>query len=215
MNIRDMVKVEKKNQLFHNCALALRYSPKAFNFTTPLNFDDLELCVEKQLITKNDWVDVSDEKAKEMDLIHNCIDIAEVDELLESDIPMTNKTEQTAVLISHLLRNSNSIMMGNRRGMGNFVLVNNAFYNKLVEFDSFSTPFFNKATDEDEYLLNGVIRMSKATFDEKNPIALLGYAGKSPYDGGIVLVEDDENKKYAIASRFYDTDKYYRVIKIV
>lgn len=216
MNIRDMVKVQKKNQLFRNCALVLRYVPNEllFNYKNE-NTKELTMGLEKQLIHEKDWKDASDESKKELDVIHACIDVAKVIEIHKDQESTVAKDERLGVLLTHLMKECNSIRTNTRRGAGNYILINNAFKNELEELGVFSTPFFNVSTDNTEYIVNGCIKMSVATFDEDTSMALIGYSGNARFDGGIVLVEDDENNKYAIADRFYDSDKYYRLIKFV
>lgn len=216
MNIRDMVKVQKKNQLFRNCALVLRYVPRELLFSYKNeNTKELTLGLEKQLIHEKDWKDDTDDEKKNLELIQACIDIATVSELHEDSNSEDDKQTRCGKLLTHLIYDSNTIKTNTRRGAGNYILINNAFKNELDKLDAFSTPFFNISSDNVEYLVNGCIKMSTATFNEDIPMALIGYNGASKYDGGIVLAEDDENKKYAIADRFLDSDKYYRLIKLV
>ena len=216
MNIRDMVKVQKKNQLFRNYALVLRYVPREMLFDSREdNHPELALCLERQLIHEKDWKDASDESKKELDIIHACMDVAEVIEIHKDPDSTASKEERCGVLLTNLMKECNSIRTSTRRCAGNYILINNAFKKELEELGAFSTPFFNVSTDNTEYLINNCIKMSVTTFDEDTPIALIGYSGTSRFDGGIVLVEDEENNKYAIADRFYDSDKYYRLIKLV
>ena len=215
MNIRDLVKVQKKNQLFRNCALVLRYVPRELLFTgKEEDKPELTLGLERQLIHEKDWKDASDESKKEIDAIHACMDIAKVIEIHKDPNSEASKEERCGVLLTHLMKECNTIRTDTRRGAGNYILINNAFKKELEDLGAFSTPFINISTDNTEYLVNGCIRMSVTEFDEDTPIALIGYAGSAKFDGGIVLVEDDENNKYTIADRFYDSDKYYRVIKL-
>ena len=216
MNIRDMVKVQKKNQLFRNYALVLRYVPREMLFDSREdNHPELALGLERQLIHEKDWKDASDESKKELDIIHACMDVAEVIEIHKDPDSTASKEERCGVLLTNLMKECNSIRTSTRRCAGNYILINNAFKKELEELGAFSTPFFNVSTDNTEYLINNCIKMSVTTFDEDTPIALIGYSGTSRFDGGIVLVEDEENNKYAIADRFYDSDKYYRLIKLV
>lgn len=216
MNIRDMVKMQKKNQLFRNCALVLRYVPREMLFDSREDdHQELALGLERQLIHEKDWKDASDEKKKELDAIHACMNLAKVIEIHKDPESTVPKEERCGVLLTHLIKESNTIRTNTRRGAGNYILINNAFKKKLEDLGVFSTPFVNVSTDNTEYLVNGCIRMSVAEFDEDTPMALIGYNGNVKFDGGIVLVEDDENKKYAIADRFLDSDKYYRLIKFV
>lgn len=214
MTFKDLVKVQKKNGLFRNCACALRYIPRELLFIGRVEeHPELTLGLERQLIHEKDWKDVSDESKKELDVIHACIDVAKVIEIHKGQESIATKDERLGVLLTHLIKESNTIRTNTRRGAGNYILINNAFKNELEELGAFSTPFFNVSTDNTEYIVNGCIKMSVATFDEDTPMALIGYSGTAKFDGGIVLAEDEENNKYAIADRFYDTDKYYRVIK--
>lgn len=217
MNIRDMVKVQKKNQLFRNCALVLRYVPRELLFNDGEDeHPELTLDLERQLIHEKDWKDASGcESKKELDVIHACMDVAKVIEIHKDPESTVSKKEFCGVLFTHLMKESNSIGTSTRRGAGNCILINNAFKKELEDLDAFSTPFINISADNTEYLVNGYIRMSVAEFDEDTPMALIGYAGNDRFDGGIVLVEDEENNKYAIADRFYDSDKYYSLIKII
>lgn len=218
MNIRDMIKVQKKTELFRNCASVLRYVPRELLFDGREDErPELALGLERQFIHEKDWKDASDERKKELDIIHACMDIAKVIEIHKDPESTASKDERCGMLLTHLMSGCNYIRTSTRRGAGNYILINNAFKNELEELGAFSTPFFNVSNDNTEYLMNGVIKMSVATFDEDNaytPMALIGYTGEYRFDGGIVLVEDDENNKYAIADRFYDSDKYYRLIKL-
>lgn len=216
MTFKDLVKVQKKDGLFRNCASVLRYIPREMLFNGREDeHPELALGLERQLIHEKDWKDASDESKEELDVIHACIDLAKVIEMHKDPNSTASKDERCGVLLTHLIKESNSIRTNTRRGAGNYILINNAFQNELEELGAFSTPFFNVSTDNTEYLVNGCIRMSVATFDEDTPMALIGYSGSARFDGGIVLAEDDENNKYAIADRFYDSDKYYRLIKLV
>ena len=215
MTFKDLVKVQKKDGLFKNCACVLRYIPRELLFTgREEDRPELTLGLERLLIHEKDWKDASDESKKELDVIHACIDLAKVIEIHKDPESTASKDERCGVLLTHLMKECNTIRTSTRRGAGNYILINNAFKNELEELGAFSTPFFNISTDNTEYLVNGVIKMSVATFDEDTPMALIGYSGTAKFDGGIVLAEDEENNKYAIADRFYDTDKYYRVIKL-
>lgn len=215
MTFKDLVKVQKKDGLFKNCACALRYIPRELLFTgREEDRPELTLGLERQLIHEKDWKDASDESKEELDVIHACMDVAKVIEIHKDPESIISNDERCGVLLTHLMKECNTIRTSTRRGAGNYILINNAFKNELEELGAFSTPFFNVSTDNTEYLVNGVIKMSVATFDEDTPMALIGYSGTARFDGGIVLVEDEENNKYAIADRFYDTDKYYRVIKL-
>lgn len=216
MNIRDMIKVQRKNQLFRNCALVLRYVPREMLFGGREDeHPELTLGLERQLIHEKDWKDASDESKKELDIIHACMDLAKVIEIHKDPESTISTEERLYVLLTHLMKECNSIRTSTRRGAGNYILINNAFEKELEELGAFSTPFFNVSTDNTEYLVNGIIKMSVAAFDEDTPMALISYAGNNKFDGGIVLAEDEENNKYAIADRFYDSDKYYRLIKLV
>lgn len=216
MTFKDLVKVQKKDGLFKNCACALRYIPRELLFTGKEDDrPELTLGLERQLIHKNDWKDASDKSKEELDVIQACIDLAKVIEIHKDPESTASKDERCGVLLTHLMKECNSIRTDTRRGAGNYILINNAFKNELEDLGAFSLPFFNVSTDNTEYLVNGCIRMSVATFDEDTPVALIGYSGSARFDGGIVLVEDEENNKYAIADRFYDSDKYYRLIKLV
>ena len=216
MTIKDLIKVQKKDRLFRNCASVLRYVPREMLFGGRED-DHLELTLgfERQLIHEKDWKDASDESKKELDVIHACMDVANVIEIHKDPASTISKEERCGVLLTHLMKECNSIRTSTRRGAGNYILINNAFKKELEELGAFSTPFFNVSVDNTEYLVNGVIKMSAAEFDEDTPMALIGYAGNNKFDGGIVLAEDEENNKYAIADRFYDSDKYYRLIKLV
>ena len=215
MTFKDLVKVHKKSELFRNCACVLRYVPRELLFNGREDEKpELTLGLERQLIHEKDWKDASDESKKELDVIHACIDVAKVIEIHKDPESTATKDERCGVLLTHLMKECNTIRTSTRRGAGNYILINNAFQKELAELGAFSTPFFNVSTDNTEYLVNGVIKMSVATFDEDTPMALIGYSGTAKFDGGIVLAEDEENNKYAIADRFYDTDKYYRVIKL-
>lgn len=216
MTIKDLIKVQKKDGLFRNCASVLRYVPREMLFGgREDDHPELTLGLERQLIHEKDWKDASDESKKELDIIHACMDIAKVIEIHKDPESTASTEERLGVLLTHLIKESNSIRTNTRRGAGNYILINNAFKKELEDLGAFSTPFFNISTDNTEYLINGCIRMSVAEFDEDTPMALIGYAGNAKFDGGIVLAEDEENNKYAIADRFYDSDKYYRLIKLV
>lgn len=216
MTIKDLIKVQKKDGLFRNCASVLRYVPREMLFGgREDDHPELTLGLERQLIHEKDWKDASDESKKELDIIHACMDIAKVIEIHKDPESTVSTEERLGVLLTHLIKESNSIRTNTRRGAGNYILINNAFKKELEDLGAFSTPFFNISTDNTEYLINGCIRMSVAEFDEDTPMALIGYAGNAKFDGGIVLAEDEENNKYAIADRFYDSDKYYRLIKLV
>lgn len=216
MTIKDLIKVQKKDGLFRNCACVLRYVPRELLFDyREADHSELALGLERQLIHEKDWKDASDESKKELDTIHACMDLAKVIEIHKDPESTASKEERCGVLLTHLMKECNSIRTSTRRCAGNYILINNAFKKELEELGAFSTPFFNVSTDNTEYLINNCIRMSVATFDEDTPMALIGYAGNARFDGGIVLVEDEENNKYAIADRFYDSDKYYRLIKLV
>ena len=216
MTIKDLIKVQKKDGLFKNCASVLRYIPRELLFDDrEADRPELTLGLERQLIHEKDWKDASDESKKELDVIHACMDVAKVIEIHKDPESTVPKEERCAVLLTNLMKESNSIRTSTRRCAGNYILINNAFKKELEDLGTFSTPFVNVSTDNTEYLINGCIRMSVATFDEDTPMALIGYSGTSRFDGGIVLVEDEENNKYAIADRFYDSDKYYRLIKII
>lgn len=216
MTIKDLIKVQKKDGLFKNCASVLRYIPRELLFDgREADRPELTLGLERQLIHEKDWKDASDESKKELDVIHACMDVAKVIEIHKDPESTASKEERCGVLLTHLMKECNFIRTSTRRCAGNYILINNAFKKELEELDAFSTPFINVSTDNTEYLVNGVIKMSVATFDEDTPMALIGYSGTSRFDGGIVLAEDEENNKYAIADRFYDSDKYYRLIKLV
>ena len=216
MTIKDLVKVQKKDGLFRNCASVLRYVPRELLFSGREDErPELTLGLERQLIHEKDWKDASDESKKELDVIHACMDVAKVIEIHKDPESTASKDERCGVLLTHLMKECNSIRTSTRRSAGNYILINNAFKKELEELGAFSTQFFNVSTDNTEYLVNGCIKMSVATFDEDTPMALIGYSGSARFDGGIVLAEDEENNKYAIADRFYDSDKYYRLIKLV
>lgn len=216
MNIKDMVAVQKKNELPNNCATILRYAPAAFDGENPANSltTDLAVVLAKEPVQDSDWIE-GDEKKKEQDLIQAIIDLAEIKELhIDTDLARSDE-EHVSILLTHLIRASNDISVSTRRGCGNYILLNNAFYNKLKGLsNNFNMPFFHMSMDGTEMLLNGTIRMSKAEFHEDTPLAILGYYGMKN-DTGIVLVEDDDTGKYAIIDRFWDVRNYYRVIKLV
>ena len=213
MNIRDLVKWQKKTEKSGNYAAVLRYVPKFGLTNNESDKLDLALVMERQLVLDEDWKDGSNEEQKDLDLIHACINIAKVDELHEDPNSTTDKQERCAKLLTRIILNSNQIRTGTRRSAGNYVLINNAFMKKIEELGGFPKFFVNQSMDGTEYLINGCIKMSIATFDEDTPTALIGYSGTVNVDGGIVVLED-ENNRYAIANRLYDTDKYYRVIKL-
>ncbi len=214
MNILDMVTRQKKTEKSGNYAAVLRYVPQ-FGLTNKESDKlDLAMVLERQLVLDEDWKDGSNEEQKELDLIHACVNIAIVDELHEDPNLTTDKQERCAKLLTRIILNSNSIRTETRRGAGNYALANNAFMKKIEELGGFPKFFVNQSMDGTEYLINGCIKMSIATFDEDIPTILIGYSGSANLDGGIALLEDDENNRYAIANRFYNTDKYYRVIKL-
>ena len=106
MNIRDMVKVQKKNQLFRNCALVLRYVPRELLFNDREDeHPELTLDLERQLIHEEDWKDASGcESKKELDVIHACMDVAKVIEIHKDD-----KNELIAINWGYAKVNANSV----------------------------------------------------------------------------------------------------------
>ena len=71
MTIKDLIKVQKKDGLFKNCASVLRYIPRELLFDgRESDRPELTLGLERQLIHEKDWKDASDESKKELDVIH-------------------------------------------------------------------------------------------------------------------------------------------------
>ena len=169
-----------------------------------------KLGYEYQYILEKDWIPYTTKEAKIEAIFNACKDVAKKVILKPKFDGVTSDQEHSAVYCTELIKYSNMIRTSTRRSAGNLIVCNDLFMEKLEkETKGFSIPFFSKTADDTEILMNNCIHIVKAGFKGDKPEAIITYAGVAPTDGGNVLVEDTENLRFAIANRFYNSDKYY------
>lgn len=169
-----------------------------------------KLGYEHQYILEKDWIPYTTKEAKIEAIFNACKDVAKKVVLKPNFDGVTSEQERAAVYCTELIKYSNNIRTSTRRSAGNLIVCNDLFMEKLEkETMGFGIPFFNKAVDGSEILMNNCIHIVKTGFKGDKPEAIITFAGAAPTDGGNVLVEDTENLRFAIANRFYNSDKYY------
>ena len=169
-----------------------------------------KLGYEYQYILEKDWIPYTTKEAKIEAIFNACKDVAKKVVLKPNFNGATSDKERAAVYCAELIRFSNMIRTSTRRAAGNLIVCNDLFMEKLEkETMAFGIPFFSKAADGSEILMNNCIHIVKTGFKGDKPEAIITYVGAAPTDGGNILVEDTENLRFAIANRFYNSDKYY------
>lgn len=176
----------------------------------PGYFPEFNLGYEYQYILEKDWIPYTTKEAKIDAIFNACKDVAKKVVLKPNFDGVTSDQERAAVYCTELVRYSNMIRTSTRRSAGNLIVCNDLFMEKLEkETMGFGIPFFSKAADGSEILMNNCIHIVKTGLKGDKPEAIVTYAGVAPTDGGNVLVEDTENLRFAVANRFYNSDKYY------
>lgn len=169
-----------------------------------------KLGYEHQYILEKDWIPYTTKEAKIEAIFNACKDVAKKVVLKPNFDGVTNDQERAAAYCTELIRYSNTIRTTTRRSAGNLIVCNNLFMEKLEkETVGFGIPFFSKAADGSEILMNNCIHIVNSGLKGDKPEAIITYTGVAPVDCGNVLVEDPENLRFAIANRFYNSDKYY------
>ena len=169
-----------------------------------------KLGYEYQYILEKDWIPYTTKEAKIEAIFNACKDVAKKVVLKPNFDGVTNDKERAAAYCTELIRYSNMIRTSTRRSAGNLIVCNDLFMEKLEkETMGFGIPFFSKAADGSGILMNNCIQIVNPGLKGDKPEAIITYAGVAPADGGNVLVEDTENLRFAIANRFYNSDKYY------
>lgn len=169
-----------------------------------------KLGYEYQYILEKDWIPYITKEAKIEAIFNACKDVAKKVVLKPNFDGVTSDKERAAAYCTELIRYSNMIRTSTRRSAGNLIVCNDLFMEKLEkETMGFGIPFFSKAADGSGILMNNCIHIVNPGLKGDKPEAIITYAGVAPADGGNVLVEDTENLRFAIANRFYNSDKYY------
>lgn len=169
-----------------------------------------KLGYEHQYILEKDWIPYTTKEAKIEAIFNACKDVARKAVLKPNFDGVRSDHERAAAYCTELVKYSNNIRTSTRRSAGNLIVCNDLFMEKLEkETMGFGIPFFSKAADGSEILMNNCIHIVKSGLKGDKPEAIVTYAGVAPVDGGNVLVEDTENLRFAIANRFYNSDKYY------
>lgn len=204
MEIKDLINVQE--QFVTNDPYA--YAIRVFD-----NDGNMAATMARVKINDSDWIDETSPEEKNLKIIEACKKVATIKELnYDPKAPLT--MERGGILLTHLIAQSNTIRTNARRGAGNKIIVNQAFMDILTKTGVINLPFFNAAQGGSSYLVNGVIEMIVADFDNEIPEALVAYKGAAHYDGGITMVNDTANNKYMISTSLPDTEKYYVLIKL-
>lgn len=169
-----------------------------------------KLGYEYQYILEKDWIPYTTKEAKIEAIFNACKDVAKKVVLKPNFDGVTSDQERAAVYCADLIKCSNTIRTTTRRSAGNLIVCNDLFMKKLEkETMGFGIPFFSKTADDSEILMNNCVHIVNSGIKGDKPEAIVTFAGAAPTDGGNVLIEDPENLRFAIANRFYNSDKYY------
>ena len=204
MEIKDLINVQEQFLVDDPYAYAIR----VFD-----NNGNMAAHIARVKINDSDWIEETSPEEKNLKIIEACKKVATIKEInYDPNAPLT--TERGGTLLTHLIAQSNTIRTNARRGADNKIIVNPAFMDILTKTGIINLPFINASQDGSSYLVNGVIEMIVADFDNEIPEALVAYKGTAHYDGGITMVTDASNNRYMISTDLPDTEKYYVLIKL-
>lgn len=217
--------------------IALRYLPLDIDETIVETMDIDKSPDQTPTITKMPTISLQLSREKVQD--DQWIDKTKVDNaILNSIYKHADKKVFTpsgnpnlATLTAHFLRIANTIRTATRRSAANVMYINHAMFKVLNEMD-FKTndintnkeiiirgldniAVFNKDIENGSWLLNGCIQVKVKEFGNEIPSAILAYIGDTKYDGGISLVIDETNNRYAVVDNIPDTDKYYYIVELM
>ena len=133
-----------------------------------------------------------------------------------------SKTPYVANLICKILQYANTVAVLTHRGCANYMIYNSAFESILNNtplskelpntFGIENNKFFTKK--DNELFLISSIKCLKTELHEAKPTCIIGYKGAAKGDGGICLVKDEENNRYAVVDTIHNTKDYYYMIQI-
>lgn len=187
----------------------------------PVLTPKLSLEIIKEKVNDDQWID---ESKLDETILNSIMSMVKPRELTPSTNPELDK------LVMQFLHCANNIAVNTRRGAGNLIYVNKPLFKILTELKTVNKneetgevtvfngidehPIFNKAEDGSCYMLNACIKLKVKDFGSDEPTAIISYVGTITNDGGLIIVEDEINNRYAVVDNILDTDKYYCVIKL-
>ncbi len=163
------------------------------------------------------WYDFIDEDTLKIDVFNSCKNAAtSIDEITYTEPNERWPLERLSHVLTGIVKARNDIAISTRFGMGNLFVMNNKFWDYLSNItDNFTTihPAISDITDHSFKLINS-IECIKLSVDDNSNYAegIMAYHQNVP---GGMLFDDREHHRYAIVNDFDDTDKFYRVVRLV
>lgn len=163
------------------------------------------------------WYDFIDEDTLKIDVFNACKKVAApVDEINYEEPHERWPLERLSHILTGIIKARNEIAISTCFGMGNLFVMNNKFWDYLCSItDNFTTihPIISDITDH-SFKLAGTLECIKLSVDDNSNYAegIMTYHQTVP---GGMLFDDRENHRYAIVNDFDDTDKFYRLVRLI
>lgn len=219
MNYTDLVINYAANEM-QPIAGVIRYNPRQVDDT----YTFAEFSIERQPVTK--WESYFNESELWLNVFNRCQQLGDTEIYdMHSDLRQMRssrwRAEEFSSRIMHRLMTAvNQIAINTARGRGNLIIVNQEFYAKLMApmlaaQPTFIAPNNHELTGMPRFTIFGSIELIVLPFDDSSnyPIAVVTYHGANQCDGGMVLIKDEETRRYSLLDSFRNTDKYYITIK--
>lgn len=163
------------------------------------------------------WYDFIDEDTLKIDVFNSCKKVTtSINEITYAEPNERWPLERLSHVLIGIVKARNEIAISTRFGMGNLFVMNNKFWDYLSNItDNFTTihPAISDITDHSFKLINS-IECIKLSVDDNSNYAegIMAYHQNVP---GGMLFDDREHHRYAIVNDFDDTDKFYRLVRLV
>lgn len=164
------------------------------------------------------WYDFIDEDTLKIDVFNSCKKVVTSVNEINYDVPQERwPLERLSHVLTGIIKARNEIAISTRLGMGNLFVMNNKFWDYLSNItDNFTAIHPDIITDvtDHSFKLISDIECIKLSVDDNSNYAegIMAYHQSVP---GGMLFDDRENHRYAIVNDFDDTDKFYRLVRLV
>lgn len=204
--------IETSNTFFLNNIVTFRHKPgEEINGMRLSRFDPVQSTIKF-------WYDFIDEDTLKMDVFNSCKNITKSVDEINCDMSQFRwQLEPLSNVLTSIMKARNEIAISTYLGMGNLFVMNNKFWNYLSNItDNFMTihPIMTDITDH-SFKLAGTLECIKLSINDHSNYAegIMTYHHQNVSAG--MLFNDREHNKYAIVNDFIDTNKFYKLIRLV
>lgn len=164
------------------------------------------------------WYDYIDEDTLKIDVFNSCKKVATSINEINYEEPLERwPAERLSRVLTGIVKARNDIAISTRLGMGNLFVMNNKFWDYLCNitnnFTTYHPAIISDITDHSFKLISDIECIKLGVDDNSNYAeGIMAYHQSVP---GGMLFNDRENHRYAIVNDFDDTDKFYRLVRLV